>query len=129
MSKKIKISLIVMLIVSVAIVLIASAFGLSTWRDHMVMGIDSDASYLFGETDLTDPVNYQIVTNTYLTGFVMVELCSLVGIYIDAVMWALYGFGILCIKAVKKMKTQEAEAQSKSKQERIDTNAPKTDTR
>lgn len=129
MSKKFKTSLIVMLIVSVAIVLIASAFGLSTWRDHMVMGIDSDASYLFGETDLTDPVNYQIVTNTYLTGFVMVELCSLVGIYIDALLWVLYGLVILCIKAVKKMKAQEAEAQSKSKQERLDTNAPKTDTK
>lgn len=94
------------LIISILIILVTTAIGLSFWRSHMAMGIDTAKQYIMSEVDFTDFINYQIVTNTYLTGFVMIVLGSLAGIYIDVGLWGVYGFILLIIYLAEKIRTK-----------------------
>lgn len=108
-------SLIAMIIVSVLVILATTAVGLSFWRSHMAMSVDTTKQFMLGKTEITDQINYQTVTNTYLTGFVMIILGSLAGIYFDAALWGVYGIVMLLIYAVKKMRAAEYKAQTENK--------------
>ena len=100
---KLKKSLFVMAIVSIAIVLLTTAFSVFSWRNSMIMPIDANANFVFCETDITDTLNYMTVTNTYLLGFVFSWFGFLAGTYMCAILWMLYGFVLLSIKTFSKI--------------------------
>lgn len=109
---KIKKTNIILAIASVAIIVIAVGVGIQFWRTNMAIAIDSSLEVLIGETDIADIVNYQTMTNTFLTGFVIAFLSSWAGAVIDCIIWAIYGVVLLAIKGVQKMRKAETEAQT-----------------
>lgn len=112
---KTKKSLIIMAVLSVIIVLATTLIGIEFWRSHMAMSVDTSKTYLIGETDLTDQINYLTVTSTYLTGAIMIIFGGLGGLYLDLILWSLYGLGYLACVMFKKMRTAEASAQEAAK--------------
>lgn len=112
---KTKKSLIVMAILSVVVILATTLVGIEFWRSHMAMTVDTSKTYLIGETDLTDQINYFTVTSTYLTGAIMIIFGGLGGLYLDLILWGLYGLGYLACVMFKKMRTAEASAQEAAK--------------
>lgn len=112
---KIKRTNIILAIVSVAIIVIAVGVGIQFWRTNMAIAIDNSLELLVGETDVADIVNYQTMTNTFLTGFAIAFLSSWAGIIIDCIVWMIYGVILLAIKGIQKMRKAEAEAQTAAK--------------
>lgn len=104
---KLKKSLIAMIILTIFIVLIFSAIGMELWRSNMAIQIDASASYIFGETDLTDIINYSSVTNTYILGYIFTVFGALSGMYISVALWIVYGFVLLAIHYVRKIKARK----------------------
>lgn len=108
---KTKKSLIIMIILSVVIILATTLVGIEFWRSHMAMAVDTSATYSIGETDLTDQINYLTVTNTYITGAIMILFGGLAGIYVDVGLWTIYGVALLICKGFKKIREAEKLAQ------------------
>lgn len=104
---KFKKSIIIMIVISILIILASITTGLSFWRSNMAMAVDTTQQYMLGEADITNQINYQIVTNTYLTGFIMIVFGSLLGVYVDAALWVIYGAVLGIIQIIKKAKLKK----------------------
>lgn len=115
MVSKFKKTNIILAIVSLLVIVVAVGVGIQFWRTNMAIAIDSSLEVLIGETDVADMVNYQTMTNTFVTGFVIAYLASWAGVMIDCIIWIVYGAVLLAIKCVKRMREAEAEAQAAAK--------------
>lgn len=87
MNKKTKI----MAAIAAAIIVIGQIAGLLYWRVNLMLSIDTSISYVVGEADLTDFVNYSVIFETFVLGAVFAFLGGVFGAGVDIVLFAVYG--------------------------------------
>ena len=105
-------------IIGAAIILIGAMLGLLYWRNNLMIQIDTSANYVMGEADLTDFVNFSIISETFILGGVFTFLGAMIGAFADICLVILYEIIVGIIRFIKFLRYLAGKADEKYVEER-----------